>query len=140
MMKLLRSGWVVIWLCMVSASVAQATPKGDPLFINMTTQDAHRALMAISFGKNQLDRGHPLTLFLNDGGVLVANTANADKYPEQQKLLSATLAAGGKVLICAMCMQKYGVKAAQVLPGIQVSNPDITGAALFAPDTRTLSW
>ncbi len=41
----------------------------DPLFINLISDDPHRADMAISFGKNQLERSHPLTIFLNDKGV-----------------------------------------------------------------------
>lgn len=43
----------------------------DPLFVNLTTDDSHRANMAITFGKNQLERGHRLTIFLNDEGVLI---------------------------------------------------------------------
>lgn len=112
----------------------------DPLFINMTADDGHRALMAISFGRNQLERGHGLTVFLNDRGVAVASKLNAAKYPEQQKLLAAILAKGGTVFVCPMCMKQYGVKEADLLPGLKVSNPALTGPALFAPGTRTLSW
>ncbi len=112
----------------------------DPLFINMTADDGHRALMAISFGRNQLERGHGLTVFLNDRGVAVASKTNAARYPEQQKLLAAILAKGGTVFVCPMCMKQYGVKEADLLPGLKVSNPALTGPALFAPGTRTLSW
>ncbi len=40
---------------LVSASAGQT----DPLFINLTSDDGHRATMALTFGKNQLERGHP---------------------------------------------------------------------------------
>lgn len=112
----------------------------DPLFINMTADDGHRALMAISFGRNQLERGHGLTVFLNDRGVAVASKANAARYPEQQKVLAAIVAKGGTVFVCPMCMKQYGVKEADLLPGLKVSNPALTGAALFASGIRTLSW
>jgi sulfur relay (sulfurtransferase) complex TusBCD TusD component (DsrE family) len=113
---------------------------GDPLFINMTADEPHRALMAIGFGKNQLERGHGLTLFLNDRGVAIASRLNGEKFKEQQKMLQAILAKGGVIYVCPMCMKQYGVKEADLLSGLKISSPDHTGAALFAANTRTLSW
>lgn len=112
----------------------------DPLFINMTTDDSHRANMALSFGMKQLDLGHPLTVFLNDKGVFVGSTANADKFAEQQKTIAALLEKGAVVYSCPMCMQHYGVNEADLLPGILVSNPDAIGEALFQEGTKTLTW
>nr|WP_320131723.1 DsrE family protein [uncultured Holophaga sp.] len=112
---------------------------GAPLFINMTADEPHRALMAIGFGMNQLNRGHALTVFLNDRGVLVASRLQT-AFPEQQKLLTAILSKGGTVYVCPMCMKKYGIAEADLLPGLKISSPDLTGTALFTPDTRTLSW
>lgn len=112
----------------------------DPLFVNMTTDDPHRASMAIVFGKNQLERGHPLTVFLNDKGVFVGSKANAAKFPEQQKLLAEVLGKSGVVLVCPMCMKHYGVKESDLLPGLKVGNPELTGGVLFKDNTRTLSW
>ena len=34
----------------------------------------------------------------------------------------------------------YGVNEADLIPGVKISNPDLTEAALFADDVRTLSW
>ena len=113
---------------------------GDPLFINMTADEPHRALMAIGFGKNQLERGHGLTLFLNDRGVAIASKLNGEKFTEQQKMLQAILVKGGVIYVCPMCMKQYGVKEADLLSGLKISSPDQTGAALFAANTRTLSW
>ena len=112
----------------------------DPLFVNMTTDDPHRASMAIVFGKNQLERGHPLTVFLNDKGVFVGSKANAAKFAEQQKMLAEVLGKRGAVLVCPMCMKHYGVKESDLLPGLKVGNPDLTGGVLFKDNTRTLSW
>lgn len=112
----------------------------DPLFVNMTTEDAHRASMAITFGKAQMERGHPLTLFLNDKGVFVGARGNAAKYEEQQKMLSEIMSKGGVVIACPMCMKHYGVAEADLLPGIQVGKPELTGAALFKDDSKTMSW
>ena len=112
----------------------------DPLFVNMTADDAHRANMAISFGGAQLERGHPLTIFLNDKGVLVGSKAHAAKYAEHQKALGELMGKGAAVIACPMCMKHYGVQAADLLPGIQVGKPELTGAALFKDGTKTMSW
>ena len=112
----------------------------DPLFVNLTTDDAHRAGMGISFGKNQLERGHPLTIFLNDKGVFIASKANTSMFRDQQKLLSEVMNKGGVVLICPMCMKHYGIKESDLLPGLKVGNPELTGAALFKDNTKTLTW
>lgn len=123
-----------------SMSITSFAGDADPLFINMTTDDAHRANMGIVFGKNQLKRGHPLTLFLNDKGVFLGSKANADKFAENQKLISDLVSKGATVLICAMCMKHYNVKGTDLLPGVKISNPDITGSALFKDNSQTLSW
>jgi sulfur relay (sulfurtransferase) complex TusBCD TusD component (DsrE family) len=123
----------------IGASPAFADDK-DPLFINLTMDDAHRVDMAIAFGKNQLERGHPLTIFLNDRGVLVGSTAKAAQFGDQQKALGAVIGQGATVIVCPMCMKHYGVQEAELLSGLKVGNPDLTGAALFKDDTQTLTW
>ena len=124
---------------LVVTPAASATG-ADPLFINMTTDDPHRANMALSFGMKQLDLGHPLTVFLNDKGVYVGSTANADKYAEQQQAIATLLEKGAVVYSCPMCMQHYGINEADLLPDILVSNPDAIGKALFMEGTKTLTW
>jgi sulfur relay (sulfurtransferase) complex TusBCD TusD component (DsrE family) len=112
----------------------------DPLFINLTTDDPHRADMGITFGKNQFERGHPLTIFLNDKGVFIGAKANAATFGEHQEKLAAMIDKGALVLVCPMCMKHYGVAEADLIAGAQVGNPELTGGALFKDDTRTLSW
>ncbi len=112
----------------------------DPLFINLTTDNPHRANMAISFGKNQLERGHPLTIFLNDKGVFIGSKARAAQFGGQQKMLGEIMGKGGVVLVCPMCMKHYSVKEPDLLPGLKVGNPELTGSALFKDNTKTLTW
>jgi sulfur relay (sulfurtransferase) complex TusBCD TusD component (DsrE family) len=112
----------------------------DPLFINMTTDGTHRARMAIVFGQNQLERGHPLTLFLNDRGVLVGSKAQSAKFGEHQKVLTTLMSKGATVIACPMCMKEYGVKEADLLPGIKIGSPEVVGGALFKNDTKSLTW
>ncbi|HVO95507.1 MAG TPA: DsrE family protein [Terriglobales bacterium] len=112
----------------------------DPLFINMTTDGVHRARMALVFGQNQQERGHPLTLFLNDRGVLVGSKAQSAKFAEHQRVLTTLISKGAFVIACPMCMKEYGVKESDLLPGIKVGSPEVVGSALFKNDTKSLTW
>jgi len=112
----------------------------DPLFINLTSNESHRATMAIGFGKNQLIKGHPLVVFLNDKGVLMASAKNTSKFTAQQQMIQEIIKSGGTVYACPSCMKHYGVNEADLIPGIKISNPDLTEAALFTGNVRTLSW
>ncbi len=122
--------------------VAAPTLAGDsdPLFINLTTDDGHRANMALNFGANQMKLGHPLTIFLNDKAVLTASKANASTFGEQQQAMTDLLAKGAVLIACPFCMKHYGVAEADLIEGIQVGKPELTGAALFKDNTKTLTW
>ena len=139
-MKVLTMLLTVLVLWAGVASAPAIAGERDPLFVNMTTDDAHRANMAISFGKAQMERGHPLTVFLNDKGVFVGAKAHAAKYGEHQKALAELIGKGATVIACPMCMKHYGIETADLLPGIQVGKPELTGGALFKDDTKTMSW
>ena len=139
-MKTIKTLFTVLLLVLCSLALPASASDTDGLFINMATDDPRRANMAITFGGNQLGRGHPLTVFLNDKGVLVGARANASRFTEQQKKLADLMAKGATVLICPMCIKHYGVADSDLLPGIRVGSPAVTGAALFKDDTRTLTW
>ena len=112
----------------------------DPLFVNLTTDEGHRANMAIAFGKSQLERGHPLTIFLNDKGVFLGSKTKAVEFGDQQKALEGLMAKGATVIICPMCMKHYGVAEVDLIPGLKVGNPDLTGGALFQDNAKSLTW
>ena len=129
-------------LALIVGSIAAPVWAGDndPLYVNLTTNDSHRANMGIFFSKNQFERGHPLTIFLNDKGVFLGSKTNAAKFPEHQKMLAELIGKGAVVLICPMCMKHYGVKESDLLPGIKIGNAELTGGALFKDNTKTLTW
>lgn len=131
---------LVTLLTLLLCSASAFAGGKDPLFINLTSDDSHRALMAIGFGQAQMQRGHPLTVYLNDKAVLVASKKNTAQYAEQQKLLAEIAAKGGTVLVCPMCSKKFGVPEADFVSGAKLTSPDITGPALFKDNTKTLSW
>jgi sulfur relay (sulfurtransferase) complex TusBCD TusD component (DsrE family) len=139
-MKIIKALSILFVLLAGLVTVPVFAGDKDPLFVNMTTDEPHRANMAVSFGLHQMERGHPLTIFLNDKGVFVGSKANAGKFAEQQKILADVMSKGATVIACPMCMKHYGVSEADLLPGIKVGKPDLTGGALFRDDTKTLTW
>ncbi len=112
----------------------------DPLFVNAISDEGHRANMAFTFSMNQLERKHPVTIFLNDRAVFLGSVTQKAKFKEQQDLLAALMKSGATVLICPMCMAHYGIKEADLLPGIKIGNPEVTGKALFMDNTKTMTW
>ena len=139
-MKALRSALVAAALMLPALAGAACAGSNDPLFVNLLTSDAHRARMAVAFSKNQLERGHPVTFFFNDKGVLVLSKKGSKKYGEHQKLLGELMQKGAVVLACPMCMKHYGVKETDLIEGAKVGNPELTGGALFKDNTKTLTW
>jgi sulfur relay (sulfurtransferase) complex TusBCD TusD component (DsrE family) len=139
-MKFIPQVLLALALVAGTAPLPALAGSSDPLFVNLTTDDPHRANMGITFGRNQHERGHPLTVFLNDRAVLIASKANAGKFADHQKALAEIIGKGGTVLVCPMCMKHYGLKESDLLPGLKVGNPELTGAALFKDNTRTLTW
>lgn len=111
-----------------------------PLFINLTTNEPHRAMMAIDFGRKQFERGHPLTVFLNDKGVFIAAKARAETFAEHQAGLAGLMEKGAVVIVCPFCMKHYQIEATDLIAGAKVGNPELTGEALFADDARALTW
>lgn len=124
----------------VTLAVPSLAGDHDPLFVNMTTDDPHRAKMALNFSLNQQKRGHPVAIFFNDKGVLVASLNHADTFAEAQKMAAEIISAGGQILVCPMCMKHFGVEESELLSGAEIGNPEKTGAALFRDDGKTLTW
>jgi len=140
-MKLIHSLIVALLLALAplgaGAAVAGDT---DPLFINATTDEPHRAMMALMFAKNQLERKHPVTIFLNDKAVFLGSKANAGKFKDHQGMLGTLLKGGATVIMCPNCMKHYGIKDTDLLDGIKVGNAELTGSHLFKDNTKTLTW
>jgi len=111
----------------------------DPLFVNLTTDQGHRSLMAVQFSSKMMAKGHPLTIYLNDKGVLLASKKFA-RYSDVQSKLNDAIKNGAKVYICPVCMQEYGVEGEDLLSGLIIGNADLLNQALFADNTKTMSW
>ena len=112
----------------------------DPLFINLSTDELHRSTMAINFGKHHSANGHPLTIFLNDKAVMLGVKAGSSKFADQQQALSEVISSGALVIMCPMCLKQAGFTEADLISGVKLGSPKVTGDALFKDGTKTMSW
>jgi sulfur relay (sulfurtransferase) complex TusBCD TusD component (DsrE family) len=118
---------------------AHAGPN-DPLFINLSTDEMHRSTMAITFGKHHSANGHPLTIFLNDKAVMLGVKAGSTKFADQQQALTEVISTGALVIMCPMCLKQAGYTEADLIAGVKLGSPKVTGDALFKDGTKTMSW
>ena len=125
---------------LISLSMSAYGGPNDPLFINLSTDDAHRSAMAINFGKHHSSNGHPLTIFLNDKAVMLGVKAGTSQFSTQQQALSEVISAGALVIMCPMCLKQAGFSEADLITGVKIGGPKMTGDALFRDGTKTMSW
>ena len=136
----LKSIKSIFFAVLAALSLAVIAGANDPLFINLSTDELHRSTMAINFGKHHSANGHPLTIFLNDKAVMLGVKAGATKFSDQQQALSEVIASGALVIMCPMCLKQAGYAEVDLLPGVKMGSPKITGDALFKDSTKTMSW
>ncbi len=137
-MKFLR---ILVVLAIVLAGLVHVASAGsaDPLFVNLSTNDHHKANMAIALSTEMLKHGHPVTIYINSEALQIVNTKNSE-YVMQQKKLGEFVSKGGIVLVCPVCEKFLNVNQADLVPGVQLSNAIKVDQALFRSNTRTLSW
>ena len=128
-----------------TGQIASNSPKNTILFINLTNNDPWRAGMAISFAQGSLKQGHPVTIFLNVTGVHLASKTipqhtNGITGKSLQQMLQDFMAEGGTVITCPTCMKQAGITEAELIEGVQLGSPEVTGLKLFADDVRVMSW
>ena len=111
----------------------------SPLFANITSDIEHRTLMAVQFSLKMHEKGHPLTIYLNDKGVKLASKENK-QYELFQSKLAEAIEKGATVYICPMCMKEYKVEGSSLVSGLKVGNANLLEKAIFADDTRVISW
>lgn len=125
---------------LITVSSAAFSGANDPLFINLSTDELHRSSMAINFGKHHSANGHPLTIFLNDKAVMMGVKAGSAKFADQQQALTDVINSGALVIMCPMCLKQAGYTESDLISGVRLGGPKITGDALFKDGTKTMSW
>jgi sulfur relay (sulfurtransferase) complex TusBCD TusD component (DsrE family) len=136
-MKFIRS---IVFAVFAALSLAATAGPNDPLFVSLTSNDVDRARMALNFSKHHFENGHPLSIFLSDKGVFLGVKSGSQQFAEHQKIMADVIAKGGSVIMCPMCLRHFGFSEADLIPGIKMGGPKITGDTLFKDGTKTLSW
>ncbi len=130
------------FVTMVGVAAIQPAAAGDkdPLFVNLVSDDPHGATMALHFAKSMQEQGHPVTVFFNNKGVLVASKAHTSTYPSQQKDVASLGSSGAVLIACPHCMEYYGIKDTGLADGVVVGTPAMISKQLFLDGTKTLTW
>jgi len=129
------------------AATAEEGKQG--LFVNLTTDDTWAAAKAIMFAhEKSLKNGHDTAIWLNVRGVYLADKKRpshihglmADANTSIQDMLTAFMADGGTVIMCAACSKAAGLTMADYIDGVEMGNFELVSSWLFNPDVKTLSW
>jgi predicted peroxiredoxin len=124
---------------------ALAAPENHPLLVHMTTADSWRGAMGLEFAQAMLKIGHPVAVFLNlDAVKLALRTGEQEKKSSMQQIpreLVADLVRGGAVvLLCQPCLEEFGLRLDDIVPGVQLGRPGYLENFVFADNVRTLTW
>lgn len=146
-MKSIKSFCTILALiCVVVSQSLFAADGEEKLFVNLSSDELNIAAMAIGFSTNILTQKEiPVTLFLNVNSIrIVDKNIPEHKHANGKSLkefLTDFIEAGGRVIVCPMCMKNVGgLNKDELLEGVEVGGPDVTWPALFAEGTTVLSF
>lgn len=131
----------------MSAPISAYADEKRPLFINLTNNDPWKVAMAAFFATDfALKQGHePVVIFVNVQATPIFHKSKSDLQVEQfgrtvHDLYREFLAAGGKVLVCPVCMKSIGMKDSDLMQGAEKATISSVNDVLFRRDTKTLAW
>lgn len=102
------------------------------LFINLTSDEPWRAGMALKFALVNLKAGHPVTVFLNvEGSRLAVSDIPDSANKSAAELVADVIAAGGKVIVCPMCLKKAGLDADKLMKGVTLGGYKVTLPVMY---------
>lgn len=132
------------------ANAQDAAGKSGGLFVNLTTDDTWSAAKAISFAHEKaLKTGHsPVAIWLNVRAVYLADKKRPshvhglmrEQNKSIQDMLTAFIADGGQVIMCAACSTAAGLTQEDYIDGVVMGSWPVVEELLFNPDVATLSW
>jgi len=129
--------------------VGRADDGARGLFINLTTDDTWAAAKAISFAhQKSLKNGHDTAIWLNVRAVYLADKKRASHVhglmaaqgTSIQDMLTAFMADGGTVLMCAACSKAAGLTEGDYIDGVTMGSWPVVEGWLFRDGMQTLGW
>lgn len=128
-----------------TAQTSSAAPR-PPLLVNITRgrDDLHAVSMGLGLARSAVQRGQPVTVFLNVAApqFAVANLGEDVRFadfPPVAVLVREILSAGGRVTVCGHCAAIGHIGQASFAKGVTVSEHGDLLAAL-TPGTISLSY
>jgi predicted peroxiredoxin len=144
---LLALATFAVALFTLMAPLASHAQDKQALFINLTNEDPWKVSMAAFFGTNfALKQGKkPVVIFVNVQATPMFHKNKAAVRSEQfgrpvHDMLREFQAAGGRILICPVCMKATGIVEADLIEGAEVATVKSVNEVLFRADTQTLAW
>ena len=144
-MKIMKQ--LLVFAALLSLLIAlPASASGKKLFVNVTTDDTNTSAMAVGMATMILEKNKiPVTIFLNVDAVRLADKSiPQNKYANGKtvtEMLAGFMKAGGKVIVCPMCMKNVGgMDKNDLIPGVVMGGPTVTFPALLADDTTVISY
>lgn len=128
------------------AGQAQAEEdKSMGLFLNLSSIQTGTAGHALHFAGKQMERGHPVTIFLNGPAVLFASkSAPQASVPIEGKtirdMLDGMVKDGATLIMCQMCAKMRGMDSSDFIDGAVLGNPELVASSLFDPKYQVISW
>lgn len=135
--------FIALFLMLIALPASASDKK---LFVNLTSDDTNRAAMAVGMATLVIQKEKiPVTILLNVDAVRLADkTIPQNKYANGKsatEMLAVFMKAGGKVIVCPMCMNNVGgMTNDDLIPGVVTGGPDVTFPALLADDTTVISY
>jgi predicted peroxiredoxin len=136
-----------IALAVLLVSLVSVSHAADAsLFVNLTSDELNRAAMAIGLATQVRTQAEiPVALFLNVEGVNLADRSRPQHVHANgqtiEAMLQAFMTAGGKVVVCPMCMEHVGgMTADDVIAGAVLGGSDHGTPELLADGVRVLSY
>src|SRR4029077_3219894 len=104
-----------------------------------------RGAMGLEFAQAMMKIGHPVAVFLNlDAVKLALRTGEEEKKSSMQQIprvLVADLIRGGAVvLLCQPCLEEFGLRLDDIVPGVQLGRPGYLENFVSAANVRTWTW
>lgn len=146
---LLKLALALMLALALAPMAAQADDGKRGLFVNLTTDDTWSAAKAIMFAHQRaLKNGHDTAIWLNVRGVYLADRDRAshvhglmaEEGTSIHDMLSAFMADGGTVIMCAACSAAAGLTEDDYIDGVVTGNWPLVESWLFREEMKTLTW
>ena len=135
--KILRA---IILLAIMALPLTSLGANKETIFINLATNDPDKVLMALDASRQYAEKGFPRVVFLNDNAVILGVVNKGGSSSRAQEALKIAVTNGAIVNICPMCLKQAGFTEADLISGVKLGSPKVTGDALFKDGTKTMSW